>query len=184
MTIQRPVAVAACLLAGAALVAVLAYGVAHQHASRSIDRPVAAGDRPTAPGLHLPRLGVSGEAAIADWRGKVVVVNFWASWCEPCRDESPLLQRWHRRLDKRGGLVLGVDVQDISGDARAFAAEYGLTYPLLRDGPGDLRDEFGILGLPETFVVDRRGRIAAVARGPVDDKFMRRHVAPLLRERA
>ena len=80
--------------------------------------------------------------------------------------------------------MLGVDVQDISGDARDFVDEFGLTYPMLRDGPGDIRDDFGILGLPETFVIDRRGRIAAVVRGPVDDEFMRERVAPLLRERA
>ena len=71
----------------------------------------------------------------------------------------------------------------IGGDARDFVDKYGLTYPMLRDGPGDVRDEYGILGLPETFVVDRRGRIAAVARGPVDERFMREQVAPLLQER-
>jgi cytochrome c biogenesis protein CcmG, thiol:disulfide interchange protein DsbE len=98
--------------------------------------------------------------------------------------ESPLLQRWHERLATRGGLVLGVDVQDISDDARAFVDEFNLTYPMLRDGPGDLRDDFGIIGLPESFVIDRRGRIAAVVRGVVDDEFMRERVAPLLRERA
>ncbi len=67
---------------------------------------------------------------------------------------------------------------------RAFIEEYGLTYPMLRDGPGDTRDDLGILGLPETFVIDRQGRVAAVQRGPVDDEFMREQVVPLLRERA
>ena len=76
--------------------------------------------------------------------------------------------------------MLGVDVQDISDDARAFVDEYGLTYPMLRDGPGDLRDDFGILGLPETFVIDRAVRIAAVGAAVVDDEFMRERVAPLL----
>src|SRR3954469_11074027 len=146
MRIQRPVAVAACLLAGAALVAVLAYGVAHQHASRRIDRAVAAGDRPTAPGLQLPRLGETGKAAIADWRGKVVVVNFWASWCGPCRDETPLLERWHRRLAGAGGLVLGVDTLDVDSDARRFADELHLTYPMLRDRDGSGARRFGVSG--------------------------------------
>jgi cytochrome c biogenesis protein CcmG, thiol:disulfide interchange protein DsbE len=184
MRIQRPVAVAACLLAGAALVAVLAYGVAHQHASRSIDRAVAAGDRPTAPGLHLPRLGVSGDAAIADWRGKVVVVNFWASWCEPCRDETPLLERWHRRLAADNGLVLGINTLDVDADALRFERAFHLTYPMLRDRDGAGARRFGVAGYPETVVLDRRGRIAAVARGPVDDGFMREKLRPLLREPA
>jgi cytochrome c biogenesis protein CcmG/thiol:disulfide interchange protein DsbE len=86
-------------------------------------------------------------------------------------------------MEPRRGTVLGVDVQDLTGDARDFIDEYDLTYPMLRDGEGETRESFAILGFPETFVIDRRGRIVAVARGPVDDAFMREHVAPLLRER-
>ena len=175
-----PIAVL-CLVV--ALVALLAYGLASNEPDRKVEDALAAGGREPAPDVELPRLDGDGKASLADYRGRVVVLNFWASWCDPCRDESPLLQRWHERLARQGATVLGVDVQDISDDARAFVAEYGLTYPMLRDGPGDIRDDFGILGLPETFVVDRRGRIAAVARGPVDERFMRDQVAPLLRER-
>jgi cytochrome c biogenesis protein CcmG, thiol:disulfide interchange protein DsbE len=113
-----------------------------------------------------------------------VVLNFWASWCEPCREESPLLQRWHERLEKRDATVLGVDAFDEIGRARAFVEEYGLKYPMLRDGEGATRESYGILGFPETFVIDREGRIAAIARGPVDAEFMRERVAPLLREQA
>jgi cytochrome c biogenesis protein CcmG, thiol:disulfide interchange protein DsbE len=167
-----------------ALVALLGYGLASNEPDRGVEQALVAGGREPAPAVELPRLSGNGTGSLADYRGHVVVLNFWASWCDPCRDESPLLQRWHERLDKQGSTVLGVDVQDISHDARAFVDEYGLTYPMLRDGPGDIRDEFGILGLPETFVIDREGRIAAVARGPVDDKFMREQVVPLLRERA
>jgi cytochrome c biogenesis protein CcmG, thiol:disulfide interchange protein DsbE len=78
--------------------------------------------------------------------------------------------------------VLGVDAFDEIGRARAFVDKYGLTYPQLRDGAGDTRERFGILGFPETFVIDRKGRIAAFARGPVGDDFMRERVVPLLRE--
>jgi len=112
------------------------------------------------------------------------VLNFWASWCEPCREESPLLDRWHGRIKRVGGTVLGVDALDIDQDARDFIREYELSYPMLRDGDGDSRESFGIVGFPETFVIDRRGRIAAVRRGPVDDAFMRTQVSPLLREDA
>jgi cytochrome c biogenesis protein CcmG, thiol:disulfide interchange protein DsbE len=172
-------AASVALVAG--LLALLVWRVVHQ--DKGVARELDRGKRPVAPHFDLSRLDASGKLSLAKYRGKVVVLNFWASWCDPCRAESPLLQRWHERLDKRGATVLGVDVQDVSGDARAFVDEYGLTYPMLRDGPGDVRDEYGILGLPETFVVDRRGRIAAVARGPVDERFMREQVAPLLQER-
>ena len=175
-----PIAVL-CLLV--ALVALLGYGLASNEPDRGVERALVAGSREPAPAVDLPRLSGKGNASLADYRGHVVVLNFWASWCDPCRAESPLLQRWHERLDKHGATVLGVDVQDVSGDARDFVDKYGLTYPMLRDGPGDIRDEYGILGLPETFVVDRHGRIAAVARGPVDEQFMREQVAPLLKER-
>ena len=166
-----------------ALVALLAYGLASNEPDRGIEQALVAGGREPAPEVDLPRLDGGGNGSLADYRGEVVVLNFWASWCEPCRAESPLLQRWHRRLDAQGGTVLGVDIQDISGDASAFVDEYGLTYPMLRDGDGDIRDDFGVLGLPETFVDRPPGPHRRGARGPVDEQFMREHVAPLLRER-
>ena len=175
----------AVLCAVVALVALLAYGLASNEPDRTVDNAVSAGQRDPAPKIDLPKLrNAAQKSSLADYRGKVVVLNYWASWCPPCRDESPLLERWHRRLSRSDATVLGVDVQDVTGDARAFAAKYGLTYPMLHDGPGDTRDDFGILSLPETFVIDRRGRIAAVQRGPLDDDFMRKQVTPLLRESA
>ena len=172
------------LVAVLALVGLLAYGLASNEPDSRIDEAVARGEREPAPALTLPKLEGGGEESLEDYRGHVVVLNYWASWCEPCRAESPLLQRFHERIAKRGATVLGVDVQDVSTDALAFTKEYGLTYPMLRDGDGDTRDEFGIIGLPETFVIDRRGRIAAVARGPVDAEFLREEVLPLLEERS
>jgi cytochrome c biogenesis protein CcmG, thiol:disulfide interchange protein DsbE len=173
----------AVLCAVVALLALLAYGIAQNEPDRSVDRAVAAGQRDPAPSLELPRLSGDGRASLADYRGKVVVLNFWASWCGPCREESPLLQRWQRRIDKQDATVLGVDALDVTSDARAFVREYALTYPMLRDGGGETRGRFGIAGFPETFVIDRQGRIAAVQRGPVTESFMRQQVAPLLEER-
>jgi cytochrome c biogenesis protein CcmG/thiol:disulfide interchange protein DsbE len=172
----------AVLCAVVALVALLAYGLASNEPDRTVEQSLALGGRKPAPKVDLPALTGGKQSSLADYRGRVVVLNFWASWCDPCRAESPLLQRWHKRLAKNNATVLGVDIQDIADDARGFVAEYGLTYPMLRDGPGDTRDEFGILGLPETFVIDRQGRIAAVQRGAVDERFMRDHVLPLLKE--
>jgi cytochrome c biogenesis protein CcmG/thiol:disulfide interchange protein DsbE len=82
-------------------------------------------------------------------------------------------------LDK-GGTVVGVDMQDVTGSAQAFIDEYGLSYPMLKDKEGEGVEQFGVVAYPETFVIDRKGRIAAVQRGPVDERFMRRSVAPLL----
>jgi cytochrome c biogenesis protein CcmG, thiol:disulfide interchange protein DsbE len=176
-----PIAVIGVVLA---LVALLAYGLASNEPDRGLEEALERGEREQAPQLELPRLSGAGVESLADYRGRVVVLNFWASWCEPCRDESPLLQRWHERIEKRGATVLGVDAFDEIGSARAFVDEYGLTYPMLRDGEGSTRESFGILGFPETFVIDRAGRIAAVERGPVDAEFMRERVAPLLRDQA
>jgi cytochrome c biogenesis protein CcmG, thiol:disulfide interchange protein DsbE len=172
-----PIAVVAVLLA---LFALLAYGLAQNEPDRAVDEALARGDREPAPELELPWLGRAGTGSLADYRGRVVVLNFWASWCKPCKDESPLLERWHRRMRDRGGVVLGVDMLDISSDAQDFIAEYKLTYPSLKDNDGDGLEKFGVVQYPETFVIDRRGRIAAVQRGPVDDTFMETKVEPLL----
>jgi cytochrome c biogenesis protein CcmG, thiol:disulfide interchange protein DsbE len=177
--VLSPVPIAVICVLGA-LVALLAYGLAQNEPDRGVDEALARGERKDAPALELPRLGGGGRAALADYRGQVVVLNFWASWCKPCRDESPLLQRWHRRIKALGGTVLGVDILDVTGQAQEFIEEYGLTYPMLKDKDGEGLERFGVVAYPETFVIDRQGRIAAVRRGPVDDDFMETSVTPLL----
>jgi len=172
-----PIAIVCVLLA---LIALLAYGLAQNEPDRGVDEALARGERSPAPAFELPKLGGGGSESLADYRGQVVVLNFWASWCKPCRAESPLLERWHRRIRDRGATVLGVDILDVTGRAQDFVDEYGLTYPMLKDKDGEGLDKFGVVAYPETFVIDRQGRIAAVARGPVDDAFMRRNVAPLV----
>ncbi len=172
-----PVAVI-CVLA--ALVALLAYGLVQNEPDRGVDEALQRGERADAPDLELPKLDGGGNASLDDYRGQVVVLNFWASWCKPCKDESPLLERWHRRIRDRGGTILGVDMLDVTEDALEFIDEYGLTYPMLKDGDGEGLERFGVVQYPETFVIDRQGRIAAVRRGPVDEEFMRSRVEPLL----
>jgi cytochrome c biogenesis protein CcmG, thiol:disulfide interchange protein DsbE len=171
----------AVLCAVVALIALLAYGLVQNEPDRQVEEALARGESEPAPDLDLPTLDGDGRGSLADYRGKVVVLNFWASWCPPCREESPLLERWHRRMVKRDGTVLGVDVLDVTSDAQDFIAKYKLTYPMLKDRDGNSLESYGVVQYPETFVIDRRGRIAAVRRGPVDEEFMTAEVAPLLR---
>jgi cytochrome c biogenesis protein CcmG, thiol:disulfide interchange protein DsbE len=172
-----PIAVI-CVLLG--LIALLAYGLASNEPDRAVEEALGRGETEAAPDLELPKLGGGGNASLADYRGKVVVLNFWASWCEPCRAESPLLERWHRRMTAKDGTVLGVDMLDITEDAQEFIDEYDLSYPMLKDKDGHGIETFGVVQYPETFVIDRAGRITAVRRGPVDEQFMRTEVGPLL----
>jgi cytochrome c biogenesis protein CcmG, thiol:disulfide interchange protein DsbE len=168
----------------ALLVGLLAYGVAGKGTNTTIDQALAEGKRIEAPDAELTKLGGAGSGRLADYRGKVVLVNFWASWCDPCRDEAPLVERTHKAMARREGMVLGIDTRDASEDAAKFAAEFGLTYPSLRDGSGDFSDEYSITGYPETFVLDRKGRIAAARRGPITQEWVDEHVMPLLDEQA
>ncbi len=97
--------------------------------------------------------------AFSSLRGKAVVVNFWASWCIPCKDEAPVLEQTWRDHRDEGLVVLGVDAQDFKGDARSFMRKYGVTYPVVHDGKGSTLGRWGVTGFPETFCVDRRGRL-------------------------
>ena len=170
---MRSATTATVIVAAAALVGLLAYGLAANGADTTIESAIAAGKPPAAATAALPVLGSGERASLADHRGKVVVLNFWASWCEPCREEMPLLQRTHDRLERDGtGLVLGVDSRDNSEDAQAFLDEYDIDFPSLRDVDGAYSRRFGGTGYPETFVVDPDGRIVAARRFPVDQQWL------------
>ena len=157
----------AVLCAVVALVALLAYGLASNEPDRGVEDALA---------RRRARAGARRRAAAAVGRRQRLArrlprqgrgAQLLGLLVRPLPRgvaAAPALARAPRASDD--ATVLGVDVQDVSGDARDFVDEYGLTYPMLRDGAGDLRDEFGILGLPETFVIDRQGRIAAVRARP------------------
>jgi cytochrome c biogenesis protein CcmG/thiol:disulfide interchange protein DsbE len=180
----RPVPLVA-LAAVLALLALLAYGIAQNQNGQSIDSQLAAGKRPAPPDLELPPLAGGGAPVnISSYRGKVVVLNFWASWCPPCKGEAPVLARWQPRLKARGGTIVGVDVLDVTSDAQDFADQHKLDFPQLRDQDGSRLKSFEVVGYPETIVLDRKGRIAATSRGTVDDRFFTQHVEPLLKEPA
>jgi cytochrome c biogenesis protein CcmG/thiol:disulfide interchange protein DsbE len=137
-----------------------------------------------APDAELPVLGGEETGSLADYRGRWVLVNFWASWCDPCRTEAPALEEFQRRHGGPRFTVLGIDQRDLTDDALEFVEEYELSYPQLRDGEGERADPFGMTGLPESFLVDPQGRIALIRRGPVDEAYLDRYVRPLVEEPA
>ena len=121
--------------------------------------------------------------ALEAHRGKVVVVNFWASWCYPgCYEEAPVLERNWRAYRDRGLVVIGVDIQDTVEAAQKFIRDFGLTFPNARDTAGKVSIDYGVYGVPETFFVDKRGRIRAKHVGAVTEEVFRKHVEPLLAE--
>ena len=161
-------------IVGVALIALLVFGLATKNASRSLDNAVAAGQRPIAPVATLPLLGRPGSSSLAAYRGKVVILNFWASWCVPCQTEAPMLERTQRALQAADGTVLGVTYDDATPDSESFVHQYDLTYPQLRDVGGNFAHAYGTDQLPESFVIDRQGRVAAISRGEVTQQFLTR----------
>ena len=159
----------------AALVALLAYGVASQDSSTTAG---ALGTGKAAPGAEepLPVLGKAATASIDDYRGKVVLVNFWASWCKPCTAELPLLERAQASLERRGATVLGINSRDNSEDAMKWVDDKHLTYPSLHDGSGDFADEWGVHQLPESYLLDEDGKVVALRKGPLTQEWIDQHV--------
>jgi cytochrome c biogenesis protein CcmG, thiol:disulfide interchange protein DsbE len=164
----------AATLAALALIGLLGFGLISKGSA-----DVVVGD--AAPDAELPLLDGDGTGSVGEHRGDWVLVNFWASWCAPCRDESPALQRLHERHGEEL-VVLGIDTQDLTDDATDFVDEFDLTYPILRDPDTEspLSDEYGATGLPESFLVDPDGDLAAICRGPLGEDDLEGVIVPLV----
>ncbi|WP_165947114.1 TlpA disulfide reductase family protein [Micromonospora sp. 15K316] len=178
MTTRRlPAARATVLLLVVAVAAVLAAGLHGGPASTT----GAAGDPIPAPALHGTTLD-GGRFDLAEARGQVVVVNVFASWCGPCRDELPLLDDIARRWSPYGLRVVGLNLRDGPEAVRALLSETGTTgLTVLPDPDGTQAVRWGVRGVPETFVVDRDGRIVARRPGVVTQEWLDQRVTPLLR---
>jgi cytochrome c biogenesis protein CcmG/thiol:disulfide interchange protein DsbE len=168
--VVRPLKLTARALAVAAvagLLALLVWKVTHNehgNTASQADR----GKHPSAPLFTLGRVGAAGRLALVSLRGKPVVVNFWASWCHPCKTEVPALERTFQHYRSDGLVVLGVDYQDFRGDAMRSMRKLGITYPVVSDGSGRTGDRYGLTGVPESFVLDRRGNVVYHASGAVN----------------
>jgi cytochrome c biogenesis protein CcmG/thiol:disulfide interchange protein DsbE len=171
----RRLILAAWLVAGvAALVAFLTV---------SVGRPVGPVDTPIvgrpAPAFDLQTLE-GGRISLAELRGSPVVLNFWASWCIPCREEAPLLTAADATYRADGLRILGVVYQDSSENAGDFMARYGQTYPGLLDPDGRTAIDYGVFGIPETFFIDRAGVVRSRQVGAVTEAELKRKIEAIL----
>jgi cytochrome c biogenesis protein CcmG/thiol:disulfide interchange protein DsbE len=161
----------------AALLALLTFGLVSKGEAR-----LAVGDE--VPATELPVLGGEAEGetgSLADHAGKWVLVNVWASWCAPCRDEAPALQAFYERHGGESFEILGIDTQETGEGGLGFVEEYGLTYPQLHDGDGAYaKDDLKTTGVPESFLVDPEGELALAIPGAITAEQLDREVAPLI----
>jgi len=179
---------------GALLVALLVYGVLRQAPDSTIDDTLAAGRQIPArafelqllePGRDLgalraplKRASADGRVGISELRGVPVVLNFWASWCGPCREEAPRLQRaWREQARPAGVLMLGLAMQDVTSDARAFVREFAVTYPNVRDPTNQTARRYGVTGLPETFFISAAGQIVGHVVGVISERQLTQGIA-------
>jgi cytochrome c biogenesis protein CcmG/thiol:disulfide interchange protein DsbE len=173
--VKRLLAPIIASLLGAALLGLLIYGVSHQAPSRTLDQALADGQQPLAPqATHaLPALIGGGRSSLAAYRGRVVVLNFWASWCPGCQAEASELERLQRNLQRHHrATVLGVTYEDITSDSLEFLHQYHVTFPNLVDGSGDFGRSYGTDQLPESFLIGPTGHVAAISREGITKPFV------------
>ena len=168
----KGVAQIAALACVAGLLGLLVWKLTHQNHAP----PVGA----AAPAFTLPRLDGSGSVSLASLRGHPVVLNFWASWCEPCREEAPIFAEELHRHAAQGLRVVGVNSQDFLSDARKFAATYHVRYPLVHDGSNDVTTRWGVSGFPATFVIGRDGTVRWFQNQEITAQELDQAITPIL----
>ncbi|MCD8523926.1 MAG: TlpA family protein disulfide reductase [Saccharospirillaceae bacterium] len=149
----------------------------------SLSLALETGDK--APAFKLPQLTQKGQISLASYKGKVVYVDFWASWCGPCRKSLPMLNELRAELKGQGFEVLAINLDEDVKDARAFLKEFPVSYPTLYDGDGKTPTAFGLRGMPTSYLIDRQGRIQSVHQGfkPSDISKIRAEVIQQLQQK-
>ena len=174
-------------------VALLAYGLLSKAPNDSIDASLAKAQPAPAPSIDLPVLqrGTLGaglgprlapaladqQITLAELKGSPVVLNFWASWCVPCRDEAPILEHAWEQARPQGVLFVGLNMQDLTSDAHAFIRSYHNTYLNIRDQGGDTARSWGVTGVPETFFITPRSKVVGHVIGVVTAADLREGIA-------
>lgn len=181
-------------------IALLVYGVLSKAPNTTIDSHLSRAESVPAPGFDLavlqpgvlgpeltPRIHpalTDGRVALKELRGKPVVLNFWASWCIPCREEAPRLERsWRDQARGRGVLFLGLDMQDLTDAAGRFMREFRISYLNIRDPSNRIARRYGVTGLPETFFISARGRVVGHVIGVASPQQLTDGIATALRGR-
>ncbi len=164
-------------LAAVPVLAVLAYGFRSD--PRAIPSPLVG-----RPAVAFALTSYEGAPiSLETLQGKVVVLNFWASWCYPaCYEEAPVLEGAWRAYRERGLVVVGVDIQDTEPAASRFIKQFGLSFPNAPDPKGKVSIDYGVYGVPETFVIDKQGRIRDKKVGAVTEAYLKEKIEPLLQE--
>lgn len=178
------------------LFALLAWATLTAGSGKNLVASIAAGDLPPAPDFELGviwdrtdtwprqrrRTLSDGRLALSELRGRPTVINFWASWCGPCRDEAPIL-RASAQAHAGRVVFLGIDIQDLRPDALAFLREFDVPFVSVRDGSNQTYEDYGLTGVPETYYLDGQGRIVAHTPGPVSRRTLEDGIAGLLGSR-
>ncbi|MEH6449079.1 MAG: TlpA disulfide reductase family protein [Oleispira sp.] len=144
---------------------------------------VSVGD--TAPNFKLPRLEAKGNIQLKSYLGKVVYVDFWASWCGPCRLSLPVLNTLRKKYRKQGFEVIAINLDEEKSEAMAFLKEFPVAYPTARDVTGTTPDQYGLQGMPTAYLIDRKGKVSLIHEGfkKTDSRELSANIATLLKKK-